>query len=66
MLDHDLLTPEEVSTYLRVPVGTLYSWRGRNVGPRSVKVGRFIRYRRADLEQFVSTNRVGADEGDAA
>lgn len=66
MLHGDLLTPEEVSAFLRVPVGTLYSWRSRNAGPPAIKVGRFLRYRRDDLEKFVTTNQETATAGDAA
>src|SRR4029453_6288415 len=35
-----LWSVEEVSYYLGVPVGTLYSWRGGGAGPRGRGVGR--------------------------
>ena len=34
-----LWTIEDVSTYLRVPVDTLYQWRHRRTGPPAAKVG---------------------------
>ncbi len=40
---------EDVSDYLRVPVKTLYQWRGRNYGPPGKRVGRHIRYRPEDV-----------------
>lgn len=40
---------QEVSAFLRVPVNTLYQWRTRDYGPRGKRVGRFVRYRRADV-----------------
>ncbi len=39
-----LLTIEQLSGYLGVPVKTLYDWRTTHVGPRAVKVGRALRY----------------------
>lgn len=37
-------TIEEVSAFLQIPVGTLYQWRHRRVGPKASKVGRHLRY----------------------
>lgn len=37
-------TVQEVSTFLRIPVGTLYQWRHRRTGPEASKVGRHLRY----------------------
>jgi excisionase family DNA binding protein len=39
-----LWTVHEVSTYLRIPVGTLYQWRHRRIGPPASKTGRHLRY----------------------
>ena len=36
--------PEEVSTYLGVPVQTLYQWRRRGFGPVGRRVGRHLRW----------------------
>ena len=40
---------EEVSYYLGVPVGTLYSWRVQRRGPACRRIGRFLRYRPEDV-----------------
>ncbi len=48
----ELMTVEEVADFLRVPVATLYSWRHKGVGPRAVRVGRYLRYRRRDLHEL--------------
>ena len=45
---------EEVSAFLRVPVGTLYQWRYRRTGPRAFKVGRHLRYDPADVRSWLS------------
>lgn len=48
-----LLTIEQVSDWLGVPKGTLYQWRSRNQGPRAIKVGGGLRYRRADVDAYL-------------
>jgi excisionase family DNA binding protein len=44
---------EDVSSYLGIPVGTLYQWRHRRKGPRAAKVGRHLRYDPADVQAWV-------------
>ncbi len=39
-----LWTVEDVSTYLGVPIKTLYQWKWRREGPPVRKVGRHLRY----------------------
>lgn len=39
-----LWTVEDVSTYLGVPVETLYTWRKRSYGPPAARVGKYLRY----------------------
>lgn len=46
----DLATPQQISTYLGVPVATLTAWRYRGTGPAYVKVGRHVRYDWRDIE----------------
>lgn len=52
-----LLTVEEVAEWLGVPVGTIYAWRYRSTGPASYKVGRHVRFRRPDVEQWLEAQR---------
>jgi excisionase family DNA binding protein len=49
-----LLTPQALAAYLDVPVKTLYAWRYRREGPPSFRVGRHLRYRRSDVEEWIS------------
>jgi excisionase family DNA binding protein len=49
-----LMTPQELAEYLRKPVGTLRQWRCLRIGPAFVKVGRDVRYRRSDVEQWLN------------
>ncbi len=48
-----LFTPQELAEYFDVPVSTLYDWRWRGEGPRGFRVGKRIRYRRSDVEQWI-------------
>ncbi len=48
-----LMTSDELSEYLRVPITTLHQWRWKGVGPRAVKVGRHLRYRESDLNAWL-------------
>lgn len=49
-----LWTAEDVSTFLGVPVSTLYQWRYRRQGPRARKVGRHLRYDPADVRAWLN------------
>lgn len=49
----DLLTEVEAAALLKVRVETLRYWRKHNRGPRSVRMGRAVRYRAADLAAYV-------------
>lgn len=48
-----LLTPTQLAEMLVVPAGTLVQWRHKGTGPRSIKVGRHVRYRRSDVEKWL-------------
>jgi excisionase family DNA binding protein len=59
----DLLTPDEASSLLKVPKGTLSVWRATNrVRLPFIKVGNAVRYRRADLAAFVQANVHASNE----
>jgi len=60
----NLITEQRAAEYLGVAPGTLRIWRctGRVQLP-FVRVGRSIRYRVEDVEQFVERRTVGAVAG---
>lgn len=60
MTDDALLTPEEVSNLIRVPVGTLGQWRYRGVGPRFLKLGGHVRYRPSDVAAWLEASATPA------
>ena len=49
----ELLTPDETADLLRVPVQLLYRWRYERHGPPSFKIGRYVRYRRIEVETWI-------------
>jgi excisionase family DNA binding protein len=57
-----LLTVEQLSDLLQVPVGTIYQWRHRSYGPPGLRVGRYVRYRAEDVDRWLE----GLEAGQAA
>jgi len=51
-----LLTIDQLAQWLGKPKGTLYQWRCRNMGPRGIKVGNDVRYRRSEVEAYLEAN----------
>ena len=64
MADERLWTADQVADFLVVPLATLYGWNSRGAAPRRVKVGKHVRYRRADVEAWL--DRQYADNGTPA
>jgi predicted DNA-binding transcriptional regulator AlpA len=57
-IDKDLLNATEAAAFLTMGVQTLADWRSAGVGPRYIKVGRNVRYRRSDLLQWLEMRAV--------
>ena len=51
-----LLTATELADFLSIPLGTLYQWRSRGGGPRAIRVGKYLRYKMADVDAFLEAN----------
>lgn len=49
---------DEAAEYLGLKPGTLPVWRHSGIGPGYVKVGRNVRYRKADLDRYLETRVV--------
>jgi excisionase family DNA binding protein len=61
MANSELLTREDAAAYLDVKPQTLACWAStKRYGLRYVKVGRNVRYRKADLDRFLEARTVGA------
>jgi excisionase family DNA binding protein len=56
----ELLTEADLAKLLKVTVRTVRRWRAEGSGPRALKIGRGVRYRRADVDAWLQTK--GQDE----
>lgn len=55
MPDEPLISFEDAAAYLHVPEATLRYWLYKDIGPRSYKIGKYRRFRRADLDAFIES-----------
>ena len=61
------LNSDEAADYLGLQRTTLEAWRCRGGGPRFVKLGRAVRYRQADLDEWIESRiRENTVNGEAA
>ena len=51
----EMLNEHEVAAYLKMSLGSLRKWRLFRKGPKFVKLGRAVRYKRADLETWLNS-----------
>lgn len=56
--EDDLLTTDELATMTRQPKGTIYALNSRGDGPRRMKVGRRVLYRRGDVLEWLRSRYV--------
>lgn len=61
----DLLSREEATSLLRLGSTTLRNWATRGIGPRYMRIGHRVVYRRGDLIDF-ALDHVVDPGGDAA
>jgi hypothetical protein len=54
----EILTERDAAELLKVSCRTLQAWRCARVGPRFIRVGRSVRYRRSDLFDWIELNTV--------
>ena len=55
----ELLSVRQLADYLDVPAATVYRWNYLGTGPQRIVVGRHVRYRRRDVERWL-TSRVAS------
>jgi hypothetical protein len=52
----ELMTADEVAALFDITVPVLANWRSAGKGPRYVKLGGRVKYRKADVETFIDSN----------
>lgn len=63
-LAQTLLTETDVAKQLRVSLAALRKWRVLNRGPLFLKIGSLVRYRQADIDQWLESVPVGGGSQD--
>jgi predicted site-specific integrase-resolvase len=62
VVTHDsLMTQTEAAEFLRLSVRQLQLWRRRGCGPKFILLGKSVRYRKRDVEQFLSRQSVACE-----
>jgi excisionase family DNA binding protein len=52
-----LLGTAELSELIGVPVSTIYDWRVKGQGPVAHRLGKHLRFKRADVEAWLASHR---------
>jgi excisionase family DNA binding protein len=58
---NSLLTEQQTARYIAVSVATVRKWRVKGHGPGFLKLGRLVRYRPEDLDQWLATRPHGGE-----
>lgn len=56
----ELATRAQVAAYTQIAVPTLARWAGEGTGPRMVKLGASVRYRRDDVLAWLKASEANA------
>ena len=52
-----LLSPAEVQNIYNIPATTLEKWRSLKIGPQYHKLGKHIRYKPVDVDQWIDSKK---------
>ncbi len=55
-MDDDLLGVPDLAALAKVSPATIYGWRTRGQGPRGIKVGGQLRFRRSEIDRWLEAN----------
>lgn len=53
--NQNILSTKRAAGYIGLSPATLEAWRCRGSGPKFLKLGKAIRYRQSDLEDFLNS-----------
>lgn len=48
-----LMSIDDLAALIQVPVKTVYNWRTEGKGPKGIKLGKYVRFRRVDVEAWL-------------
>jgi predicted DNA-binding transcriptional regulator AlpA len=51
----ETLNEKQVADYLNMSTAILHKWRRLQMGPKFLRIGRLVRYRRSDLERWLDS-----------
>ena len=54
----ELLTVGQLAEFLGVPAATVYRWNYLGTGPQRLAIGRHVRYRLGDVEEWLRAQQV--------
>lgn len=54
----ELMGPQALADYLGIPVATVYAANSRGTGPRRIRVGKHVRYRKGDVDRWLTEHEV--------
>ncbi len=57
-MNEDLIGPEGLAAYLGIPLPIIYGMNSRGTGPRRIRIGKHVRYRKADVDAWVDTRAI--------
>jgi excisionase family DNA binding protein len=52
-VNDEFLDPQGLADWFGIPIRTVYNWRSRQEGPRGYRIGRHVRYRRSEVEEWL-------------
>jgi excisionase family DNA binding protein len=60
------LSPEELAAELDVPLQSVYAWNHKGRGPAVTRVGKYVRYSRTAVDEWLASRTTNAGGGDVA
>lgn len=60
-----VVNEKDAAEILNISAQTLQAWRQQKTGPAYVKVGRLVKYRIIDLEDYINRNTIRSQEEEA-
>ena len=52
------LSPKETYAHSGISISTLNKWRGKRINLNFYQMGKFIKYKRAEVDMFIISNKI--------